>query len=137
MEKIFNIINPLLPTIGVIVSAIISYAIAKLKVKNENKNAELKIQQEENRAENTAFAKLISTVDMYCSSPCGSTQNDAIQANAEFLRMARNEIKPTLVKLDSAIQKSAYIEAKILRNEIVAFYSREPQSPSNNSQRKK
>ncbi len=120
-----ELINILLPSISVILSAIISYFISKTNAKNEIKRISMEFDRKDRDAFNSTFAKLMRYTTNYLNFPSKTNINNAVETNTLLLAIAPKEYLPLLQEMDRALncQNKEYVFQ--IREQLITLSSTE------------
>ena len=121
-------INNFLPTISVIISAVVSYMIAAYKAKYEIKKLKETYNREDILRYRDAYASVMETTQSFYNGACGSTQKKAITAIAELNAVAPSELNQILRKMDEAIVNDTPRLIPELRKELETAFLRHNQN---------
>ena len=137
LKEFLEIINTWAPSIAVVVSALISYLVAKLKAKNEIKKVMLNFNRDDEVTKKQAFATFMSATEEFYNFPNGGNRNKAIEATANYLHFAPSGVRELLPQMDIAISEKNLQTIKNLRLEIYSLESSKIKSTAQNSRTKK
>lgn len=101
----FEIINDLLPSVSVVLSALISYCVSRSKAKSEIKKIKLEFLREDKKLKNDSFANLVRDIKSYCDFKSPTNKENAVCSTATYLSYASpntvSEVKALLNALSN------------------------------------
>ncbi len=122
--NILKIINNLLPTIGVILSAIISYFVANKKAKSEIEKVKLQFNREDRIDFENSYNLFLKGITEYISDNNMPARVEFLKGYSSFLSKAPAEFYPHLRKLDDLYHFYNQNELITVKNQIMELYSK-------------
>lgn len=119
LKEFFSIINDWLPSIGVIVSALLSFMVARSKTKSEIKKVLLEFDREDKRLEKQAFSEFMRATESYCKFKTPPNRTNAIKATADYLVYAPATHISLLKEMDAALFNEDCAKIKNIRSQIL------------------
>lgn len=119
MKTLIKYINVWLPSVSVIVSALVSYCVAKLKSKDEIKKLLLGFDREDKNLFNETFSKLLKNSIDYIESYDSEKRAISIEANSLLMTMAPKSYLSALQSMDIALTNYDYQKIQAAREQLI------------------
>ena len=118
-----NFINDWLPSISVIISAVISWVVAKTKAKNELKKLRIEFEHQDKENFSKAFAALMAASSNFCFHDCQENLSKAISANSNLLSFAPESLLPLVKEMNVALSSRNIRVVQEVQNRMVTALS--------------
>lgn len=123
MSSFINTLEKLSPIITILISSLVSYFVAEIKVKNEINKTLLTFEYKDKQTFNSTFADLIKKTERVCRCGCDKDIYDAVEVTSKFFTLAPKEFHPTLTQLHKAIINVNITEIKKLQEDLLQMCS--------------